>query len=49
LATLYAEASALRNAGTIAPDRLRALKASVANHPDEWLLRLELEELEALT
>jgi phenylalanine-4-hydroxylase len=49
LATLYAEASAMRDAGTIAPDRLRALKANAANHPDEWLLRLEIEELEAMT
>jgi phenylalanine-4-hydroxylase len=48
LATLYAEASALRNAGTLAPDRLRALRDGAADYPGEWLLLAELEELEAL-
>jgi phenylalanine-4-hydroxylase len=49
LAALYAEASALRQAGAIVPQRLRALQAGAAHHPEEWLLRLELEELEART
>ena len=49
LAELYAEASTLRNAATLTPDQLRALQTRAAHHPDEWLLRLELAELEALT
>jgi phenylalanine-4-hydroxylase len=48
LAVLYAETSALRNSGTVSPERLRALRAGAAEHPGEWLLRLELDELEAL-
>jgi phenylalanine-4-hydroxylase len=49
LAELYAEASALRDAGTFPPDQVRALRVRAAEHPEEWLLQLELEELEALT
>ncbi len=49
LAGLYAEIREVRGSGTITPERVRALRARAANHPGEWLLGLELEELEALT
>ncbi len=47
LAALYVEARALREHGPGDGNRLRLLKAQAANHPAEWLLQAEVEELEA--
>ncbi len=48
LAALYVEARAMRAGGSIDADHLRALNARALNHPGEWLLRAELNELEAM-
>lgn len=46
LAALYLEVRALREAGHPDPARRQALAARAARHPEEWLLRAELAELE---
>ncbi len=45
LAALYAELRRLRETGTATAERLLAIRAETSSFPEDWLLRLEVQEL----
>ncbi|HZU53028.1 MAG TPA: hypothetical protein VFF77_03975, partial [Holophagaceae bacterium] len=45
LAALYAEVRAMREGGKVESPRLEAIRIALKDHPEDWLLKQEIEEL----
>ncbi|HET9450482.1 MAG TPA: phenylalanine 4-monooxygenase, partial [Aggregicoccus sp.] len=48
VAALYREARTLREGGNVSPARIGKLAEAVKAHPEEWLLKAEVDELQRM-